>query len=122
MIFDLLKDKQISRRDIVIDDEFDNEWTDKVAKKFCERLTDHQRVILETLDKGNGAATIEELKDGIIEADLSWISNNTIGGALAGLTRKCLKQSIPYVFEFKDSKYHITREAGPFISRYLNQQ
>lgn len=121
MILDLLKDKQISTRDIVSDEEFDYDWSDKVAKKFYERLTDHQISILKTLIKSNGTATIKELETGIKESNLKWTSNNTIGGALAGLTRKCLKQSIPYVWGFRDDKYFINKEAEQFISKYISK-
>lgn len=121
MILDLLKDKQISSRNIVSDEEFDYDWSDKVAKKFYERLTEHQISILETLIKGNGVATIEELQTGIKESNLKWTSNNTIGGALAGLTRKCLKLSIPKVWDFRDGKYFIIKEAEEFISKYISK-
>ena len=121
MILDLLKDKQISNRNIVSDEESDYEWSDKVAKKFYDRLTKYQISILETLIKGNGVATIKELETGIKESNLKWTSNNTIGGALAGLTRKCLKKSIPYVWSFRDGKYFINKEAEQFISKYISK-
>lgn len=121
MILDLLKDKQVSSEDIVIDDKFDHEWTPKVAKRFCKDLTDYQLVILKTIINSNGIAAIEELEHGIKEAGLVWTSNHTIGGALSGLSRKCLKESIPFVWDLKGDKYIITKQAEPFIKKYINQ-
>ena len=120
MILDLLKDKQITSRDIVLDEKSDYDWTEKVAKNFCKQITDHQRSILKTLINGNGEATIKELEHGIKEADLSWTSNKTIGGALAGLTRKCQSQSIPLVWFYRDEKYCINREAETYIRKYID--
>ncbi|MFC2168808.1 hypothetical protein ACFLRW_07470 [Acidobacteriota bacterium] len=121
MIMDLLEGKQVTSGDIVIDDKYEYEWSDKVAKKFCAQLTEHQRAIIKTIINGNGTATIKELEDGIKKANLRWSSNNTVGGALSGLSRKTLKQSIPYVWGYKDDKYHLTKQAEKFIKKYIDQ-
>jgi hypothetical protein len=119
MILDLLKDKQISSREIVADENYDFDWTDKVASKFYDRLSKYQKSILKTLINGNGEATITELRDGILEAGLKWISSRTAGGALAGLTRKCQQLSIPPIWFIREDKYVINKEAETYLSKYI---
>lgn len=119
MILDLLKDKQTTSREIASGENSEYDWTEKVAKRFWDQMTQIQKSIIKTLINGNGEAAIEELGNGIRESDLPWTNNKTIGGALAGLTRKCKNQRIPSIFIWKDEKYLINRDAESYMKKYI---
>jgi len=104
------------------EEEPEHPWHDKVAKRFCNSLSDTQRVILKTIISNSNRAHHDILKKAIIAAGINWTNNLTLGGSLGGLSRKCVyRYETPYVYGWNedDDTYFIVPEALPFMEKYL---
>lgn len=100
------------------------DWSDRVAESFNNDLTTIQRIILKTILGNGNKATLKEVVKSLIDNKFKEATTYTIAGTLAGLTRKCQKYDIPYIYDFKKTDdgsgyYFVTEAALPFIKKYL---
>jgi len=105
-----------------VEEEPSHPWHDKVAKRFCNSLSDIQKIALKAMLSHDNRISFNDIKKALIDGGVKWTSSNTLGGSLGGLSRKCVyRYEIPYVYSWNEDEeyYFIVPEALPFIQKYL---
>ena len=99
-------------------------WSDEFAQKYADELTVNQKKVLVFMHNNGNKAALDDLVGSLQAGGKKPVNSYTLAGTLAGLTRKCDKYKVPYVYEVAwvenaRWEYKINDVAYPFLKKHL---